>query len=203
MVAARRFANLSPFFPKLDGDAADGRDEDPALRAPRMKLGGQRVEDALPGGQGTAALRLPRAQPLPADRPQRGAGRHASAAATKIQANRCPKPAHLTSPLRALRLSDVVAGGIFLSGGMTAPEEKLCQDVRLQGEGGGRRRRTVRGSPGSSASRAVACRRVDCSSLALPAPRSACAALDGVPTRRPRASRDAPAGGARLGRVCH
>jgi DNA-binding SARP family transcriptional activator len=56
MVAARRFANLSPFFPKLVAMAQTGETRVQLCGRFVVRLGGQRVEDALPGAKGQLLL---------------------------------------------------------------------------------------------------------------------------------------------------
>ena len=75
MVALGAFANLSPIFPKLAGDDTARRDADPALRPVRREAGRTAGRGRVGRGQGPAALRLPRAQPAPPDRPRRAADR--------------------------------------------------------------------------------------------------------------------------------
>ena len=71
----RSFANLSPILPraKLLPMAQTAETRIQLCGRLVVRLDGRRVEDALPGAKGQLLLRLPRAQPAPADRPRRAA----------------------------------------------------------------------------------------------------------------------------------
>src|SRR5262249_14517206 len=69
MVAISAFLNLSPIFLKLACDGGSERDEDPAVRPVRREAGRRPGRGRAAWRERTAALRVPRAQPVPPDGP--------------------------------------------------------------------------------------------------------------------------------------